>query len=308
MPENFGYGAELFASDGVFGQAHSKLAELVNCNLASSNNNQNTVNRVKLAIVHDCQEARRWLDEQNSGSVDYHVARVEINDRRSDWCVRTIAVIDQLLECDKEIAFFLRNAFAGAIALTVEPQKDLDVFVPDPNFEHGGESFVVSGKAKEFIQQQFSYRAGLWELDNILKTVRGEMQRWSERNDAPWIWLGNLYFDPPLSRKSRSRITKDNDSNLGVAVLGLSIALASRMRQITSGQFSSLRYSGLQPAELGRPCWDIVAEYVNCAFNLQNAETPESLRQRWHYISRRRKITVHDWTRAAIRQPQFFFE
>jgi hypothetical protein len=300
---DFKYDAALMSNDGVYSAGHIAIDQLVDSLIPETEKCSQIKNRFKLLAVHECEEAKRWLELQSTQG-DFHSVRVAENDRRALDCAEAIDAITKLIQIDDSKPYFLRNAFSSGLASVVEESKGLNVWWPDPNMEAGGEFFRTTGRIKRFVESQFAMRTGLFSMDTVLRQARTSLQNWTEKSPNPWNWLGNLYCDPSLSRKSRSRITKDSDANLGVAVLGLSIALSSMFRHLVAGRTTHVRHVGDTIPIDGRPCWEIVAAYINCSFSFVLDESAESVRQRCYAFSKGRRVHIHNWAEAAIRQPQ----
>lgn len=303
-PKRFTYDSALLTDGGVYAQGHAALDRLIDGQSFDSQGRTQMRNRFRLRAVHECEQAKHWFDLQSTQG-DFHSVRIAENDKRAADCTDAIEAISKLIQIDNSSPFFLRKAFCDGLAFTVEEEpEDLDVWLPDPNLEAGGERFQASGKAKHFIESQFAMRTGLFSLDRVLKQTQEYLKYWTERSPEPWNWIGNVYCEPPLSRKSRARITKDGNADLGVAVLGLSIALSAMFRLITAGRPNHVRYVGDTMPIDGRPCWEIVADYLNCAFPSMSPESGETIRQRYHAFSKGKTVHIHNWAGAAVRQPQ----
>jgi hypothetical protein len=303
-PNRSTYDWALMADDGIYAQGHAALDRLISNLTLDSQERTQIRNRFRLRAVHECEEAKLWLDLQSTEG-DFHSVRIAENDKRAADCRDAIEAISKLIQLDNSSPYFLRQAFSQGLAVTVEREpKDLDAWWPDARMQDGGERFQAPGKTKHFIESQFAMRTGLFSLDRVLNQAREYLQNWTERTPDPWNSLGNLYCEPSLSRKSRARITKDGNADLGVAVLGLSFALSASFRLLTAGRPNQLRHVGDTMPTDGKPCWEIVADYLNCTFPSMSIESADSIRQRYHTFAKDRTVRIRNWTGAAVRQPQ----
>jgi len=117
--------------------------------------------------------------------------------------------------------------------------------------------------------------------------------------DWPMHWkeFGALRFEEPLNPKSAA--------NMNVAQLGLIALLTSRLRDWTAG-FGIRAYSTGQPVpEHGKPCWDIVAEFVNDALEPPQELNGEAARRVWQSMSAKHAITTQRWPKPSKWESQF---
>lgn len=255
-------------------------------------------------LLSECAAAKNWLYQQKNGKTDYWFERERLSEERVDDCKKAIKALQILANCEKRQPYWLRQAFAAGLCHDLENDTGFEAVFPDPNHVDGGISINLSSEERAALEPQFLMQAALSRLDIILqKTIEG-LQQFSHRKDCPWFFVGNLRVEPALSRKQRAALAQDGNIDVGIARLGLSASLSTWLRHITSGQPQWRRYAGDVVPTFGRPCWEIVADYVNVAIPSQSAVTAESIRQRWRNLSKDRTVRLHLWPQPGQREPQ----
>lgn len=257
------------------------------------------------SAIIDCEEAKAWVSRQRNGQIDYWHQRLVYDDARADDLQQAIKGIEKLREIDGRQPYWLRQAFAAALVQQAPKEVGFDATFPDPNHRDGGVRVKISAEERELLEPQFLMQVSLHKLDAVLAALIERLKRYSQRKDDPWRWIGNLYVDPPVSRRAKSSIRRDADDILGIATLGLAASLSALFRMISAGVVPRRRYSGTKMPSCGRPYWGLVAEFVNASWPEPEPVTAEDLRQRWHQFARRRSVDLHNWPGSAIRQAQF---
>lgn len=284
--------------DPNYESGRSKLSALF------SDRNDVQFQRADRLLLSECAAAKNWLDQQQSGQTDYWVERERLSEERVDDCQKAIKALQILANCEKRQPYWLRQAFAAGLCHDLEKDSGFEADFPDPNHVDGGISINLSADERAALEPQFLMQAALLRLDTILQRTIEDLQQFSHRKDCPWLFVGNLLVEPALSRKQRAALAQDGNVEVGIARLGLSASLSTWLRHITSGQAQWRRYAGDVVPTFGRPCWEIVADYVNAAIPSKSTVTAESVRQRWRNLSKDRKIRLHLWPQPGQREPQ----
>lgn len=157
---------------------------------------------------------------------------------------------------------------------------------------------------REVLEPQFLMQAALQRFDNVLEYARSRLETSAAAADAPWHQLGNLRVSPPLTRRQRGKVSREGNLFLGVATLGLSVAISSWFRLINSRRFPYVRYAGEAVPTGGRPYWNLVADYVGLALPSENSVSEESLRKRWSDFTRDRAVRINNWPQRGICEEQ----
>jgi hypothetical protein len=260
--------------------------------------------KLRLFLVHECEQAKAWLALVRRKGEDYEAARrAQLTEERR-WPRRATRALDELLNCDEHAAFLIRSAFSAGLGSAVPPCADVDYVLPNQNRDDGGLRVKLSGDVRQAVELQFASRAALGDLDQVLRNARSRLEDYGTGATSDWHQIGNLRLSPPLSHKAKSGIAKQGDRSLGIAILGLAAGLSAWFREWSAKGVNRVRWVGEPLPSYGQPCWSLVAEFVNDAFSPCDPETGESLRQRVHTVFRRREVRIVEWPQAAVRQPQ----
>ena len=301
---SFRYDPSLLSDTGRYGGAHRALSQTISRKHFCGKNLKEMDGRLRLTVIHECEQAKEWLRHHLGGDVDYWHLRIEDNDRRAAVCRAAASAISQLIECDRAQPYWIRSAFARALVMQAPKGVGFSAEFPDPNHPDGGLNVSIDPTTREHLEPQFLMQAVLRNLGAVLEHARDDLVRSAEVTREPWNWIGNLTIRPPLSRRSKASISRDFDLPLGIATLGLSASLSAWFRCATAGKFPSFRYAGAEMPLFGRPCWNLVADYINLALPSTNVVTSDGLRQQWSTFARGRKIGIHIWARKGIREAQ----
>jgi hypothetical protein len=259
---------------------------------------------IALRLIHECEEAKSWLSRVRADGEDFEAANVRHREQTSITCQRAIKAIETLIECDKASAYYLRSAFAVGLCSSLNDQSDIDYVMGDANRDDGGLHVKLDGERRHVVETQAAMRLAYSELDIVLEATRERLESHGKNPADPWYQIGNIRLNPALSRRARAKIVKDSDMWLGIAVFGLSISLSAWFRAWSLNPEKSMRWVGEVVTPNGRPWWNIVADFVNTAFQLRSPETEESLRQRASVICKGREVRVMNWPGGVVREPQ----
>lgn len=305
-PSRFTYDKDLLSLTGPYGEAHAQLRKVLPRKGFSNpfDTEEQLDFHLRIRTVHECEQAKRWLAEQRSGQTDYWHERDSYDERRKVTLSKAVCALEELMRCDREQPYWIRPALAAGLVQQAPDNVGFDATWTDSNLPEGAVRVTLTPEALSLVEPQFLMQAALQNLQSVLKTAHDRLAKHAETEGTPWRWVGNLYIDPPLSRKEKVSYTRDGDGYLGLATLGLSAALSSLFRIFSVGDLKRKRYVGEKTPLIGRPHWARVADYVNIALPSTGPVTPESLRQQWHTFSKLREVQLHNWPGRAIREPQ----
>lgn len=295
---------QLFSDDGIYGDSHRALAEKLAPKFSRKDREQNIL-RLKQICVFNCERAKIWLSDQRCGRLDINAARDAYHREVIADIVIAIDALKTLQKLDLRQPYYLRQAIAAGLLKQMPEKLGFEAIFPDANLPAGGISIDISSEVREAVEPQFLMQACLWKFDIVLETAIQYLSRWYGLFDHPVHALGNLRFTPGLCNQSRSGISRDRDQNLGIATLCLTGTLSCWFRRVTAGQFPGIFYDGdVYPKDIGNPCWELVANYVEAALPSSDSVTSQSVKQRWHVISKGREVRICRWPEKGERQPQ----
>jgi hypothetical protein len=294
------YDPRLLLNDGAYGTAHTRMSELVSNRYFVGERLGELDRRLRLMLVHECEQARAWYDNQTSGKTDYWQMRVEHDDLRREECAAAVKAINRLIELDRKQPYWIRQAFAAGLVNGVAKDAGFDACW-NPK---GGFRVKLSAHDREVLEPQFLMQAALGRLDNVLVKARDRLKGNAAALAAPWPQVGNLRVSPSLTRLQRGKLSREGNLFLGVATLGLSVALSSWFRLASSDQFSRVRHTGEAVPIGGRPFWNLVTDFVGLALPTENSVSEESIRKRWSDFSKGRAVSIHNWPQHGIREQQ----
>ena len=294
----------LLTNAGAYGTAHSRMSKLVSCRYFSGEKREDLDRRFRLLLVHECEQAKNWFEEQTSGRLDYWQMRVEHDDLRREDCAAAIKAISKLIDLDRRQPLLIRAAFAAGLVGGAATDIGFDGWWSDASHPKGGFRVKLGSRDREVLEPQFLMQAALDRLDDVLEGTRSRLERGATAQEAPWHQLGNLRVIPPLKRLQRGKLSREGNLFLGIATLGLSVARSSWFRLVSAGRFPVVRHAGESVATGGRPYWTLVADYVGLALPTEHSVSEESLRKRWSDFSTSRTVNIHNWPQRGIREEQ----
>ncbi len=249
------------------------------------------INQLVFRLVHECEEARRWIEQGQ----DYPTALDERHDVRREVCAEAYPLVRKLTQLAKREPYFFRHCLKAALTKQVGGHEDLNVALPDANQPDGEVRHTASARTWLYTDHLLCWRIGLFQCDEFLEDWTSEL---AEVNDLSRNvrQLGCLRFEPALSRKAASKVR--------VEVAGLSAWLSFHLRNASQGRAVTATWPGQAMPYDGKPCWELVSDFINAAFPDTQPVSATSLRSQWKTLSRARKVLIDPWPREAICEPQ----
>jgi hypothetical protein len=288
-PSIYRYDPALFELNGRYGMALEVLSNLF-CN-RRFHALLDDERRLAFQIVHHCEEARRW----RSLPSDLARMRLEDMDNVAEAFDDAAKIVQKLKRIEARHPYFFRHAFKNAFEEQIPEATPLDVQDPDPNHPDGGTRYMADSPTRAHIQHTLAWEIALFKLPNLFSAFEKALKS-RKRVSHPFYQIGCLRFEPPLSRKAGVKVRGD--------AAGLGAWLAYLLREWTAGRGVHPYWPGTKMPEDGRPCWAIVAEFINAALPSDKIETAESVRQQWHTLAKGRAIRLDPWPVEAVREPQ----
>lgn len=285
----FLYDSVLFSADGPYSSALRELDKLIN---RTPNASQSDILRLRLRVIHECEEAKRW---NQITADDYPTAQVKRGDSVGKAFDTAVMAVRVLRAVDREEPFFFRDAIKGALEEQIGPERPLKAWVSNPNLDEGGTLLEANGPTKHHIEHQLVRRIALFGLGELLAALESRLGE-KKREAAPWRKIGPLRVNPSLSRRQVAKLDVD--------ILGLSARLAYVFREWTAGRGVTPYWPGLEMPTDGLPNWKLAAEFVNAALNPNKMQDEETLRKRWADFTSARSVRLDPWPRKAVREPQ----
>lgn len=247
---------------------------------------------VRWIAVHESEDARIWRE----GPPDYMSALRSYKQSAKEDASRIKNAIGELKRFDKKHAYLLRHSLDHALQDFLSDKKLHRIRLPNANTPRGYEWRTVSGPTVRENEFQFLSRLSLFRFNDLLDAWEREIDQTFHDWLAHWTEFGALRFANPLSPKSAAK--------LNIPQLGLIARLTSRLRDFTGG-YGIWTYSVGQPVpNHGKPCWEIVADFVNCSLEPPNPLTGEAARRVWQSISQKHPIRMQPWPRPALSESQ----
>jgi hypothetical protein len=243
-------------------------------------------------LIYEAEHARIWKE----GPPDYMTALRNYKRSAREDSIRIKNAIEELRRFDKRHAYLLRHALDHALQDFLSEEKVRRIKIPNPNADRGFEWRTVSGPQVRQHEFQYLSRVSLFRFDELLDSWERQIEDKFREWPAHWLEFGALRFDRPISRAAAAK--------LNVPQLGLIARLTSRLRDFTAG-YGIWSYGTGQPVpDHGRPCWEIVAEFVNCALEPPNPLTGDTARRIWQSIASKHEIRMQSWPRPPRSESQ----
>jgi hypothetical protein len=243
-------------------------------------------------MIMEAESARIW----NEGPKDWRSALREYQSGAKRDAARIKAAIAELRRFDRHHAYLLRHAFQRALQDFMSAEKTRRVRRPNMNADRGYETVEVSGprvRAREF---QFLSKLSLFRFSELLDSWAAQVDEMFEPWPANWVEFGSLLFDRPVSPREAAKFK--------VARLGAIGHLLSRIRDATAGYGIRIYSTGQPIPTWGKPCWEIVAEFVNAAFPEDEPLTGDSVRRTWQSFTGKHPVRLQGWPKPAIAESQ----
>lgn len=243
-------------------------------------------------LVYEAEHARIWKE----GPLDYMSALRGYKRSAKEDSVRIKGALSDLRRFDKKHAYLLRHSLDRALQDFLSDEKPRRAKIPNANTPNGYEWRAVSGPAVREHEFQYLSRVSLFRFDELLEAWAREIDGTFHDWPAHWMEFGALRFSEPVSARAAAK--------LNIPQLGLIARLTSRLRDFTEG-YGIWSYGTGQPIpKHGKPCWEIVAAFVNCALEPSNPLTGETARRIWQSLSGKYEIKMQSWPRPALSESQ----
>jgi hypothetical protein len=243
-------------------------------------------------LIHVCEEALAW----SSGPPDYMAALRNYKKRAKTDSKKIKSAINDLRRFDQKHAYLLRHALSHALQDFLSPVETKKVRSPNANAIRGYDLLTVSGPQVREHEFRFLSHISLFRFPELLDSWDREIDVVFDQWPAHYMEFGPLRFKEPLSPAAAAK--------LNPAQLGLIAILSARLRDFTAGYNIRVYSTGMQMPEHGRPCWEVVAEFVNCALELENPLTGDTARRVWQSITAKHKVTLQAWPKPAKSESQ----
>ncbi len=247
---------------------------------------------IRWILVVESESARIWRD----GPMDYRTALREYQRSAQTDSNRIKAAISELRRFDEKHPYLLRHTMQRAMQDFLSDEETRHVKRPNPNTEQGFERLTVSGPAVREHEFQFLSKMSFFKFDRLLDSWSREVDAIFLPWPANWMEFGALRFEEAIAPKAAAK--------MNIVQLSLIAHLVSRLRDFTEG-YGICSYGTGQPIpKHGRPCWSVVAEFVNCALELENPLTAESVRRVWQSFASKHDVRMQSWPRPPKRELQ----
>lgn len=243
-------------------------------------------------LICEAEEARIW----SQGPLDYKEALRRYQKGALADSSRIKGAIEELRRFDRKHAYLLRHSLQRALQDFLSERKTRRIKQPNMNSDKGYEMRSISGPAVREAEFRYLSFLSFFRFNEMLDSWIREIDDMFSRWPANWREFGALRFEEAVSPVAAAK--------MNVVQLGLIARLTSRLRDFTAGH-GILIYSTAQPVPThGKPCWEIVAEFVNCALTPAHELTGESARRIWQSISAKYAVTMQGWPRPSKSEPQ----
>lgn len=247
---------------------------------------------IRWMLIHESEWARIWSE----GPRDWRSVLREYQAGANRDAPRIKAALAELERFDNQHAYLLRHAFWGALHEFLSDEQTRRVRRPDMNKEKGYDIVEVSGprvRAREF---QFISRLSFFRFSEMLEQWNAQIDVLFKPWPANWTEFGALRFDTVVTPRGAAKFR--------VAHLGLTAHLMARLRDFTAG-YGIRSYATGQPIpDWGKPCWEIVADFVNAALSPDDPQSSETVRRNWQSFAKKHPVTLQGWPKPAIQESQ----
>jgi hypothetical protein len=253
---------------------------------------QRFISEIPWMLVYEAEWARIW----DEGPRDWRSTLREYHAHAKKDSVRLKAAIQELRRFDVHHAYLLRHAFWYALNDFLSDATLKRARKPNQNRDKGYEIVEISGPRVREREFQFASRLSFFRFAELLEHWETQIDRLFEPWPANWKEFGALRFEQAVSPREAAKFN--------IVRLGLTAHLLSRLRDFTAG-YGIRPYSTGQPIPThGRPCWDIVAEFLNAALSPNQIRTGDSVRRTWQSFNKRHAVTMQSWPNPAIPESQ----
>lgn len=243
-------------------------------------------------LVLESESARIW----SSGPEDYR-SRMRTYQQASQADLKRVkSVLEGLKRLDVKHSYLLRMALDHAMQDFLSDEKIKRVRRYDSNTPKGFTWYTLSGPKVREHELQYLSRLALFNLSELLDAWGREVDDKFKPWPVNWMEFGALRFEKAIGPKAAAK--------LNVVQLGLIAHLTSRLRDFTAGHGIWVYSTGQPIPAHGKPCWDIVAEFVNCALSPSNPLTGDTTRRIWQKFFSKHPVKLQGWPKPAKAEPQ----
>ena len=247
---------------------------------------------IRWISVMESERARAWP----KGPPDLHTLMRSKREISKVDAKRVKAALAELGRFDSKHPYLLRIAHQRALQDFLSDEKIRRVKRPNPNLKRGFSWRTISGPSIRDYELQYISRMSFSKLDKMIAAWDREVEFMFGRWPVDWTEFGALRFDDAISPKAAAK--------LNVVQLGLMARLSSRLRDFTAGYGIRIYSTGQSIPNHGKPCWDVVAEFVNCALAPAEPLTAASAGRVWNKLSAKHGIRTQGWPKPAKSEPQ----
>lgn len=238
---------------------------------------------IEWILVYEAEHARIW----NDGPVDYHEALRKYQRQAKADSARISGALAELRRFDRKHAYLLRHSVQRAMQNFLSDNEAKKVRRPNANAKNGFDTVTVSGPQVRHSEFQYLSKLAFFSFSEFLDSWDREIAAMFSEWPAHWKEFGALRFERAISPIAAAK--------LDVVQLGLIARLTSRLRDFTAG-YGVWTYSTGQPVPThGKPCWEIVAEFVNCSLGPNRELSGETARRIWQSIAAKHVVTMQSW-------------
>lgn len=247
---------------------------------------------IRWILIYEAESARIWAD----GPPDYKDTLRRYQKAAHLDSSRIKAALQELRRFDRKHAYLLRHSFDRALQDFMSDEAIRRIKQPNMNHDKGYETHIVSGPAVRRAEFRFIWSLALFRFDELLDSWDREIDFMFGEWPAHWREFGALRFGRPVSPVAAAK--------MNIVQLGLLARLSARLRDFTAGYGIRTYGTGQPIPEHGKPCWEIVAEFVNYALEPKRHLTGDTARRVWQSISIKYEITMQGWPRPSKAEPQ----
>ena len=247
---------------------------------------------IEWILVYEAESARIWAE----GPLDYMSTLRRYQKQAMIDAARIRSAIDELRRFDKKHPYLLRHTAQRALQDYLSSEKKETVQYPNPNAKRGFNFLTISGPKVREAEFRYLTKLSIFEFAEFLDSWDREINATFTEWPLHWKEFGALRFKKPFRPVAAAK--------LDVVQLGLVARLTSRLRDFSAG-YGIWAYSTGQPIpEHGKPCWEIVAEFVSCALPREDNLSGDSVRRVWQSIASKHEITMQSWPKPSKSESQ----
>lgn len=247
---------------------------------------------IEWILIYEAESARIWAE----GPPDYMETLRRYQRQANVDADRIRGAVNELKRFDRKHPYLLRHTVQRALQDYLASEETKKVRRPNATSKRGFDTVTISGPNVREAQFRYLTMLSLFDFDSFLDSWDREIDATFTEWPMHWKEFGALRFEEPLSPKAAGK--------LDVVQLGLIARLTSRLRDFTAGYGISAYHTGQPIPVHGKPCWEIVAKFVNCALPRKTELSAEATRRIWQSISSKHQITMQSWPKPSKSESQ----